>query len=328
MQFLNESHGYAAGSVQSVGTVCLLETTDGGKTWSTTLVDDGDGLMPLAIAVAPPSIVIGCLFGDYVSHDMGKTFVSDSHALMGQWLESRNGYFYDVGQSTFGGTNGVAVSADGADTFKDFNVSVLNTEARYGAFPSLKSWFISAGEWPRSNDDDTPSDDDGPHSLRGSGKPTGSWKAQIAHSTDGGNTWVSSLYEEDKFYFNGIDCEDDTHCCAVGESDQTSPSNGVRIWCTDDGQTWTRTYFQAPPQSNDAYSLMMIQSLGDGEWMAGGTFNNAAFLHSTDGGKSWTLEQPSGALAAVIAMSVPSPHIGYALGVNQDNSMTLLKYTA
>jgi hypothetical protein len=48
-------------------------------------------------------------------------------------------------------------------------------------------------------------------------------------------------------YFNGIDCTSETHCCAVGESDD-APAAGAYVYCTFDGRTWNQT-FAAPYQS-------------------------------------------------------------------------------
>merc|ERR1711907_654521 len=91
-------------------------------------------------------------------------------------------------------------------------------------------------------------------------------------------------------YFNEISCTSETHCCAVGES-ADEPSPGARIYCTFDGQSWSRTFF-APYQSGVGFSLLGMrwanENLG---WAVGGELNSLApkawFVETTDGGKTW-----------------------------------------
>jgi len=48
-------------------------------------------------------------------------------------------------------SNGVMISHDQGKTFDFFNISVLRTWARYGAFPSDNVWYVTAGHWPNDN---------------------------------------------------------------------------------------------------------------------------------------------------------------------------------
>lgn len=45
---------------------------------------------------------------------------------------------------------GVAVTTNSGRTFKPATSSIFFTEARYAAFPSDTTWFITAGEWPEN----------------------------------------------------------------------------------------------------------------------------------------------------------------------------------
>jgi len=119
------------------------------------------------------------------------------------------------------------------------------------------------------------------------------WSGELLKTTDAGKTWVSQFYTTD-FYFNGIDCADETHCCAVGEADSGS-APGSRILCTQDGKTWNQTYFAAGP----THSLLAMKAVhgSPGEfWGGGGNLPSqfqieGEFPHSKDGGLTWTVEE-------------------------------------
>lgn len=42
--------------------------------------------------------------------------------------------------------NGPAISLNSGKSYRAQNITELLTEARYGAFPTLSDWFITAGE--------------------------------------------------------------------------------------------------------------------------------------------------------------------------------------
>ena len=43
------------------------------------------------------------------------------------------------------------------------------------------------------------------------------YTAELWKSIDGGKTWKNLISEEGTYYFNDIDCIDDTHCIAIAE---------------------------------------------------------------------------------------------------------------
>lgn len=45
-------------------------------------------------------------------------------------------------------TNGMAVSFDAGKSFTSIPINILQTDARYGAFPTATTWYITAGQWP------------------------------------------------------------------------------------------------------------------------------------------------------------------------------------
>eukprot|EP01138_Halocafeteria_seosinensis_P008758 gb/GECG01008952.1/.p1 GENE.gb/GECG01008952.1/~~gb/GECG01008952.1/.p1 ORF type:complete len:496 (+),score=62.28 gb/GECG01008952.1/:1-1488(+) len=144
----------------------------------------------------------------------------------------------------------------------------------------------------------------------------GQWIAQIAKTTDGGKTFQSVFEEYGKFYFNMIDCYDENHCCAVGESD-AGPLPGNRVYCTNDGgSNWKRTMFY----EDASLSIMGIKFVGPSgqktkeAWAAGGLLERSGFTgyfwHSLDGGYTWTNETLNGTYATDI--SFPSSTSGFA----------------
>lgn len=206
--------------------------------------------------------------------------------------------------------NGVAISTDGGVSFTTYDAGLF-TDARYGAFPSAKTWYLSAGNWPEANDDKTPTKDDDPFSndnnipaadgapqvyartprfelrrnaaggyqpyARLSGRDAmvtsndTVFQTQISMTQDGGATWTTVFKEVGDFYPNGIACQDDANCCFVAEADAGSEP-GSRIYCTSDsGASWNRTFFNAGADN----SLLDISVTGTaGEyWAVGGVLS-------------------------------------------------------
>jgi hypothetical protein len=68
----------------------------------------------------------------------------NSFAAIGDW-----GLFTEA--------NGPAVSVDSGASFAADNVTSLQADSRYGAFPSATTWYVAAGDWPgEGSDDDNP----------------------------------------------------------------------------------------------------------------------------------------------------------------------------
>ena len=136
----------------------ILKSTDGGFTWA----DDETGapfsLLLLDLAAHKGTggndnvAVVGALDFEY-STDGAITFNS-SLAPLGAGPCIRNiadtpGAFAAVG--TWGlltEQNGPAVSYDNGAVFTAINITELETEGRYGAFPTKSTWYITAGDWP------------------------------------------------------------------------------------------------------------------------------------------------------------------------------------
>jgi hypothetical protein len=264
--------------------------------------------------------VIGGVFDTQFSTDGGNSFnVTKGDKIVGQNCETipsrTDNQFFGITGADIRGGNGVAISKDAGKSVSFVNISIAQTLTRYGAFPSRTTWYISAGTFPTT--EAAPGKKilhrvssrlhyemdlrTGRRALKlrrtsATPKPKADipdWSGEILKTTDAGKTWVSQFWTTD-FYFNGIDCLDETHCCAVGEADQ-GKAPGSRVLCTMDGKTWNQTYFA----SGASYSLLGMRAVpgSNGEYWAGGgnlpsQFQiTGQFPHSLDGGKTWTVEE-------------------------------------
>jgi len=137
--------------------------------------------------------------------------------------------------------------------------------------------------------------------------PIEDWEAQIATTVDGGKTWKLAFSRMNQFYFNGIECSTDQHCCAVAEFQNNATSGGTYVWCTSDGgATWTDTFADMDPNS----SLIDIAAVGPLEyWAVGGEyglvgFKSPSFYHTTDGGVSWAISPAPASMEFQYAIAV------------------------
>lgn len=162
--------------------------------------------------------------------------------------------------------------------------------------------------------------------------PTGSYQAQIVKTTDGGATWKSQFYMNNSFYFNGIDCApgDENTCCAVGEASAI----GIFVYCTKDGETWANTYTKRR-DSKGAYNMMEIEFVSATEaWACGGShgfFTLPLFLHTTDGGSTWTEVAGNGDLRGnfCVGLDMLNAKLGYAAVVDTlTQTASVAKYTS
>jgi len=321
-------------------------TADGGQTWTHGTPTKFSTLL-MDAAFVNKNAVIGGTMDTQWSADGGNTFnVSKGDILIGQNCETIRGLKDDQFFAITGGdlltNNGVAISTDAGKTVKFHNITVAQTIARYGAFPSRKVWYISAGQFPQSQNKDVQELTRrvhyhvNPTTGRRSVKlqhadsiqaaPNDDWAGQILKTADGGATWTSQFWTTD-FYFNGIDCEDESKCCAVGESDSGS-APGARIYCTTDGTKWTQNYFA----DGAVHSLLGIRSVpgSAGEWFAGGgdlynQFNiTGTFPHSTDGGKTWNVETLK--KVYITDLSIVDGSHGWASTIEEDEQSGLAIY--
>jgi len=326
-------------------------TSDGGQTWSHGTPTQFSSLL-MDAAFVGKNAVIGGVFDTQYSADSGNTFnVSKGDKLVGQNCETIHGLtddqFFGIAGGDFFGGNGVAISTDAGKSVKFYNITVAQTIARYAAFPSRKVWYVSAGTFPSTENTGTTVVHEisrrvhmhvdlktGHKSVKlqrtDASKvdttPNSDFNGQILKTADGGATWKSQFFTSD-FYFNGIDCEDENKCCAVGESD-TGAAAGSRIWCTTDGNTWNQVWNASGP----IYSLLTVRSVpgSPGEWFAGGgelpsQLNiTGTFPHSTDGGKTWTVETLK--KVYITDLSIVDATHGWGTSLEEDEQSGLVIY--
>jgi hypothetical protein len=123
-------------------------------------------------------------------------------------------------------------------------------------------------------------------------------EAEIAQSTDGGQTWTVMTppdWQTADWWANAIDCPDTTTCWVAGETN-TSIYNPAAAVTSNGGTTWT-TFSNlptTPPDSNgDTYSLDGVSCVSDLSCVAVGGLNyadgTATVISTNDGGASWSL---------------------------------------
>jgi len=327
----------------------IWSSTDGGNTWTTD--QEPFELMFLAAAAQGQSATVGDELSLLYSNTPGSYSFAQSTGdalVTSQNLEAFGSTYYGAaGGDDLNNNNGAAISADSGQTWTFYNASTLNTFARYGAYPSQVTWYISAGEWPDNKNPATEETyrrltsrihlnqvDQASMSLKYFPTSTASedrqpntpgWKAQIVKSTDGGMSWTSVFYDEGNFYFNQISCSNVNHCCAVGESDETDQP-GIRFYCTwDGGKTWTRTHYD----SNPDMSVLAMQFVDDNNGWAGGGDMSAFgftgyFWQTGDGGKTWTNQSLAGQYINDFAF--PTAANGYAVAFSEEGDSSFCTY--
>jgi len=296
-------------------------------------------MMYLGAAAMPGSGVVADEITLYNS--VGSSYSFNPSTVNGgctsQNVESFAGTWYGAAGQDIEGEDGVAISSNSGATFDFINITELETDSRYGAYPTTSVWYISAGQWPDNGKAEpdvhylnkrvsinTRTHKHTIHNKTTSAAPSDDgWAAQIVKTTDGGKTWSSVYYSTGQFYFNQIACGSASHCCAVGEAD-TSSAPGIRILCTwDAGTTWTTTL-----RMNDGdMSIMAIEFQSDQEaWAAGGNMQtfDGFFWHTLDGGKTWQADTVSGVYGTDITM--PQTTHGYAVAFTFEDQSAFMTY--
>jgi hypothetical protein len=224
-----------------------------------------------------------------------------------------NSGFVAVGR--FNSVNGIAVSSDSGETWTlhDIGASLDNGHyARYGAFPSASTFYVTTGNWPFASDakltngnvarissrlsvfydvgDNTPQ-----ITFMSARQLLGTYPGGIWKTTDGGNTWSQVYDSAGKHYINQISCIDDNNCFAVGEDAKSC----LILATTDGGANWVTKFSKKGPHSLHAVNMVSATEI----FVGGGSPSIGPYkdkeivgdwYHSTDGGATWSLTQFNG----------------------------------
>lgn len=202
--------------------------------------------------------------------------------------------------------NGVSVSDD-CNRFTLYDIGLPASSgyrARYGAFPTATTWYITSGSFPAYSgkwDDQylrlsqririlqpqigIESKPDIKFFSANLQQP--GFVGAISKTVDGGQTWTKVFDSQGLYYFNQISCVDDRNCFAVGENARMA----VVLKTSNGGESWAPVLTLRGP-----YSLNAVNMISNSEiFVSGGTVSTGPnkelvglYYRSTDGGATWT----------------------------------------
>jgi photosystem II stability/assembly factor-like uncharacterized protein len=268
----------------------IIKSTDGGINWAMQWPTNSSSsktntFLSCAVASRSSAVMTGLKDQMYTTDGMN-------------WNVSNNEYLQPslevsaLPDGTFGmtitgtGSNGVATSPNGQHWINfDMGVDGDIYTARYASFPTTSTWFVSAGHPPFISTYDTTTD-----ITNCTVNAEHCYSAGIFKTSDAGATW-STVYNNvdtgDNIYPNQIDCFDVNHCVVAMMGDT------CRIMATSDGGlTWQTSH----TDFNSNCFLTDVQMISSTYTWVGGYTNTflkstGNLFQSTDGAKSWTLEQ-------------------------------------
>ena len=268
-----------------------------------------------------------------------------------QSLEAAHGKVFITGEWNHWGNGSVCTTpvspqcsgvfvAD-ASTFPDAKFSRVlwggtdepGVDARYGAFPTPTTWYVSGGMWPSSAAAGYAANlaRGMPPSAASRSRPTGGerrvnrregpldgYRALITKTTDGGKTWATVFNDTGfnssfAFYFNQIACADEMTCWAAAECPGTEcPDYGAFIYHTaDGGATWTKQafFYEVSLLKVKVVSKTRVLAIGGEVGMSFG----AVLVSTEDGGATWQQESLKGHGYGFGLEILPDGSRGYAI---------------
>lgn len=336
--------GFAGAGQNGVGAT-IIRTQDAGKTWDVVFPKNASKpgvnlFLGSAAKSAENAVVTGILNQEFTID--GKTFEPALDLFLSPSQDANvmpGGNFALTG--SFRQENGVAISSDFGVSYKAYDMGVNKTifPARYAAYPSDTTWYVTAGVFPSNNAKATElthriSVDENPMQYRVntaeinfadpvncSVDASNCYSASIQKTTDGGKTFTTVFQNtNDNIYPNGIHCTSEEHCVAVLEGET------CRIIVTrDGGKTWNETMHD----TDTASSLMAVHMIDENEaWVAGGHLATLDFegryWHTLDGGKTWAKEKIMGLY--ILSFDMQSAQSGYSVGLTAASGVQLIKY--
>jgi len=331
---------YFAGGDNGIGAAVLKSEDHGTNFTKLSIQRAGILLAAGGSKTKSGSAVVNGLFGSQFTTD-GTNFKNSLGGGGGQCVAN-------FGESDYAlvSQNAVKISTNGGFTFKKYKVSGIanqtNYPARYGAFPSSDVWYLSAGTWPNTENDENENikmltERHGVSTETGDlffdfeqKEKTGTGPTQyygaILKTEDGGTTWTK-VFEmpANTAYFNQISCSTESHCVAVAEGHNSAHPGAYIYVTTDGGKTWDQTHAATAHGSG----MTGCYVLDENEvWAMGasphGIFGQADCLHSMDGGKTWTASSVTG--VAGLFLDCFDKTSCYASAINSLQQSTLLMY--
>jgi len=343
----NEKTVFASGGDSFQGGA-MLKSVDGGLNWNAMSRDQQ--MAYFAADAANENFVAGGGLGFYGQTAFGSV-ATDGQNLqampfsalfsMTQSVEAilpsnvyMAGWYYGL-RGDYG--EGVLVSRDSGKTATFYKWNSPGMLPRYGSYPSNTTWYLAGGAYPteaKKGDPDAPiyfnhrikihSKPDGELSFEImndiSHLPKNGYHGTIERTLDGGKTFETLFNESGRLYFNGVDCLDELNCWIAGEGPE-----GAWIYKTSDGfRTIVEQLFLPLKSISDLDMIDANEGWAVGGEVLANTFN-AIFLHTIDGGKTWTSSNIINNCYAN-ALSVVNSNLAYATGFMRNGYSSILIY--
>jgi len=321
------SNVYGAAGNNANGAVGIYYSEDGGKNgrWNSPV-----GNLNLDVAVNTDGVAALVCIGSLLVAKDGKTFEKST-----MWATSQD--INTFGKSSFGAAGsftplsdgkpgkqvcGVAISTDSGSSWDAYDIggNCTSNPARYAAYPSDNTWFVSTGTWPSDDAEEKSEHHHITHriSLSQDGKPYFRTRAPtvtagaiyqggISKTTDGGETWTQ-VYSTEQNYFNTIHCASENVCIAVMSNAQDAKA----LMTTDGGETWAVTLTET-----EGMDLMAVHMVTEKEaWVGGGGGTTGHYWHTVDQGATWDMSTVQGNIAMDFAFTSDGS-VGYAACINK-----------
>lgn len=296
-----------------------------------------EGMLPMDVCVdsANNAVMVGVgsiWFSGFSQDEFVRTKQTGTSQSCASWGEGKFGV-----AGIFAGKNGVAVSTDRGFSWKTSDIGTNSSQypARYAAFPSDETWFVTAGTWPMDGltanthssyrvsqrlavEKDSysfPSE----HKPKRNNVEGSMYFGAVFKTTDGGVTWSQVFtFPDNTYYPNAIHCADDDNCIFTAENTETS----VGYRTTDGGKTWTEMVTEE--MTGEGVSLMgaFMSSATDFWWSGGLPGRMAYFYHSTDGTNVDTIKVQGGYSTDI---SFTADGTGYSTQLGM-NTCAIIKY--
>jgi len=353
--YVDEFNGFVQGAQDGSGPLILRSTNGGssyqqvGHTGNTFFFMSGAAHSPInaaagGVGLLAPGVQYTTTGTSFVDANIPVGFPPVSATQSGATVRGRAGFrdgaFGFTGM--FGGSDGVAFTANGGTSWTLHTIPNLPAEVRNGAFPTLTTWYISGGTWPSKKKRGDLSGDIqvtehvsvavNNETLKSSVQITAEagqageredYVGFIYKTTNGGASFQQVFFNAGQYYFNGIDCIDVNTCLVVAEG-----RGGARLFGTRNGGiSWDERLF-VPGAAASLFDVKWVN--GAEAWACGGVLDlsfTGRFYHSTDGGVNWVNNPFPGVYGTTLTFApVGTSYHGHATALTIDGQSSTLVY--